>query len=98
MCFISTRIPLQTSGDAVSMVLENPKSGGTAHRRQVSKHTLNFYENIVFQPRLSILSFMLILAFLVNILSLVKEYKVENADTTPDFDGVEANLEPDCRQ
>jgi len=41
---------------------------------------------------------MLILAFLVNILSLVKEYKVENADTTPDFDGVEANLEPDCRQ
>jgi len=47
---------------------------------------------------------MLILAFLVNILSLVKEYKVENADTTPDypsyhdFDGVEVNLEPGCRQ
>lgn len=70
----------------------------SAYRRQVSKYALIFYENIVFRPRLNVLSFMLILAFLVNI------FKVENADTTSDypsyhdFDGVEAILEPGRKQ
>ena len=51
MCFISTRIPLQTSGDAVSMVLENLKSGGTLHTDAKFPNTLLIFMRILFSGR-----------------------------------------------